>query len=198
MGLPTRGSRIALDMTPFPIARPAKPAGTRPRLSRIGVLAVAFAACIVLGAHGALARTYTFSNTFVWEGTNRTTLQLFPPTAIANAQILGPNVDLDGPAIMDHTSQTCTFTTRMPVFGNSQRASGTCVTTDADGHLVFSRFSCEGTRTTCDGTIEFTGGTGKFVGVTGTAITRGVISEMEPNGPSRGRNFVQGTFTLPD
>ncbi len=182
--------RTVLDMMRFAtLRRRSAPAPVRAGLAALALIG---------GAAGAEARTYTFTNIFVWEGTNTTTVQLFPPTAIANAEIVGPNTELVGPAFMDNTRQTCTFTTRMPILGNSQRASGTCVTSDIDGHLVFSRFSCTGTRLTCDGTIEFTGGTGKFAGIAGTATTRGVISEQEPNGPSRGRNTVEGTFTLPD
>ena len=86
----------------------------------------------------------------------------------------------------------------MPVLGNSQAAEGDCVTIDDDGHVVYSHFSCTGTRETCDGIITFTGGTGKFAGASGTATTQGRTLLMEPNGPSNGRNLIQGTIILPD
>ena len=84
------------------------------------------------------------------------------------------------------------------MFGNSQAAEGDCVTVDVDGHVVYSHFACTGTRLTCDGTITFTGGTGKFAGISGTATTQGRTSSMQPNGPSAGRNLIQGILILPD
>jgi hypothetical protein len=163
-------------------------------LSRLGGAAV----LVALTASQADAREYQFSMTFDWQGRNTVTLQILPPVAIANAQISGPNINVVGPAFMASTSQTCIFITRMPVFGNSQAAEGDCVTIDHDGHVVYSHFVCTGTRETCDGTITFTGGTGKFAGATGTGTTQGRTSAMEPNGPSTGRNLIQGTLILPD
>lgn len=161
---------------------------------RLGAAAVLGA----LAASPAQARSYAFTMTFLWEGNNTVTLQVIPPVAIATAQISGPNIDFAGPAFMLNTSQTCIFVTRMPVFGNSQEAEGDCVTVDDEGDVVYSHFTCTGTRETCDGTISFTGGTGKFAGATGTATTQGRTLAMEANGPSNGRNLIQGTIILPD
>lgn len=145
----------------------------------------------------ALAETFDFSSTFLWEGTTDVSIGeeggLF-----LEAEITGTNSDVSGPDIMANTSQVCRFTAVLRFFANEQDAEGVCVTTDADGDEVFMDFSCSGTLIECSGTIVATGGNGKFAGVTGNASFRAVIEELRLTGISRGTNFVEGTFTLPD